>query len=58
MSNIYIYIFLFFLMIIIWLLWEIHRKLHKMLEIQWQSFLVFEKRLDEIIKKMKNSSLN
>ena len=45
-------------MIIIWLLWEIHRKLHKMLEIQWQSFLVFEKRLDEIIKKMKNSSLN
>lgn len=52
MSNIYIYIFLFFLVVTIWLLWEIHRKLHKMLEIQWQSFLAFEKRLDEIIKKI------
>jgi hypothetical protein len=36
-----------------WLLWEIHQKAHKRLEVQWQSFIVFEKRLDEILKKMK-----
>jgi hypothetical protein len=36
-----------------WLLWEIHQKIHKTLEVQWQSFAAFEKRLDEILKRIK-----
>jgi hypothetical protein len=35
-----------------WLLWEIHQKMHKALEFQWQSFIAFEKRLDAILKKI------
>lgn len=35
-----------------WLLWEIHQKIHKSFEVQWQSFIAFEKRLDEILKKI------
>lgn len=39
-----------------WLLWEIHAKLHKTLELNWQSFLAFEKRLDVILKRLERSS--
>jgi len=53
--NILFYIAILLLAVIAWLAWEIHQKLDKMLELQWQSFLAFEKRLDKIISKIERN---
>lgn len=44
------------LAIVTWLAWEIHQKLHRMLEIQFQSLIAHEKRLNDIIKQLEKSS--
>jgi hypothetical protein len=34
-------------------MWEIHQKLHKILEIHWQSMIAIEQRLDALINAVK-----
>lgn len=41
-------------LVICWLLWEIHQKLHRILELNWQSSLAIEKRLETIEKQIKS----
>jgi len=33
---------------IVWLLWEINQKIHKLLEVTWTSAIAFEKRIDRL----------
>lgn len=44
----------FMAVMIFWVLWEIHQKLHKLLDVTWSSCIAFEKRLDDIIKKLRD----
>ena len=38
-------------LVICWLLWEIHQKLHRTLEINWRAYSSLESRLDALIDK-------
>ena len=52
--NNYLIVTLFIVLgLIVWLMWEIHQKLHKILEIHWQSMIAIEQRLDALINAVK-----
>jgi hypothetical protein len=49
-------ILIFLGIMICWLLWEIHQKLHKMHEQNLQSFRAFESILNQLVRDLKNRS--
>lgn len=51
-TEILLILILFALLVVCWLLWEVHQKLHRMHELNWQSFLAFENLLKQISKKL------
>ncbi len=53
-AEIFYSFFAFTALVICWLLWEIHQKLHRLLELNWRSFLAIEKRLEIAEKRCKS----